>query len=66
MLIVVRYSQSMLFPDGAESGQLSGDILTDLDGGRDKHGTEADGIVNKQLRPPVPAEDRVLHPGPGR
>src|SRR5260370_24475300 len=65
MLIVIRYAHPVLLPDGAEAGQLSGDVLADLDGGRDQHGAEAGGIVNKQLRPRVPAEDHVLHPAAG-
>jgi len=52
----------VLFPDGTKAGQLGGDILADLDGGRDQHGAEAGGIVNEQLRTRVPPEDRVLHP----
>jgi hypothetical protein len=35
-----------------------------LDGGRDQHGAEAGGVVDKQLRPRVAAEDRVLDAGP--
>src|SRR5215471_1528155 len=49
-----RVRPSRIFPDRTEAGQLSGDILADLDGGRDQHGAEAGGIVNQQLRPRVP------------
>jgi len=38
MLIVVRYGQSVLFPDSTEVGQLRVEILADLDDGRDQHG----------------------------
>jgi len=53
MLIVVWYRHPVLLPDSAEAGQLRGDILADLHGGRDQHGAEPGGIVNEQLRPPV-------------
>ena len=56
MLIVVRYRHLVLFPDGAEAGQLRGDVLADLHGGRDQDGAEPAAIVNEQLRPRVPAE----------
>ena len=62
MLLVVQHGHPVLFPDSTEAGQLRAGILADLDGGGDQHGTEAGGIVDKQLRPRVPAEDRVLHP----
>lgn len=61
MLSVIWYRHLVLFPDSAEAGQLRGDILADLNGGRDQHGAEPGGIVNEQLCPRVPAEDRVLH-----
>ena len=66
MGIIIRYGPSMLLPDGTESGQFSGDILPDLGSGRQEHGAEAGGIINKQLRPGLSPEDRVLHPGPRR
>src|SRR2546429_565849 len=47
-------------------GGRRGEILADLDGGRDQYGAEAGGIVDEQLRPRVPAEDRVLHPASRR
>ena len=53
MLIVVRYRHLVLFPDGAEAGQLRGDVLADLHGGRDQDGAEPGAIVNEQLRPRV-------------
>jgi hypothetical protein len=56
MLIVVWDGCPMLFPDGTEAGQFRGGILADLHGGRDQHGAEAGGIVNKQLRTRVPAD----------
>ncbi len=62
MLVVVRYGETVLFPDNPEVGQLSGDILADLGGCLDYHGTETDRIINKQLCSRVPVEDRVLHP----
>src|SRR6266851_9801334 len=46
MLLVVRYAHPVLFPDSTETGQLRGDILADLDGGRDQHGAESGEIVN--------------------
>ena len=52
----------MLLPDGPEAGQLGGDVLADLDRGRDQHRAEAGGVVDEQLGPRVPPEDRVLHP----
>src|SRR5258708_36665270 len=64
MSIIVRYGPSVLFPDRPESGQFSGDIFPDLGSGRHEHGSEAGGIVNKQLRPRLPPEDRILHPAP--
>ena len=64
MSIIVRYGPSVLFPDRPESGQFSGDIFPDLGSGRHEHGSEAGGIVNKQLRPGLPPEDRILHPAP--
>ncbi len=51
----------MLSSDNTGAGQLSGEILADLDGVPDQRCPEAGGIVNKQLRPRVTAEDRVLH-----
>ena len=66
MLLIVWDRHPVLFPDGAEAGQLRGDILADLHGGRDRYGTEPGGIVNEQLGPRVPAEDRVLHPASRR
>jgi len=62
MLIVVQHGHLVLFPDSTEAGQLRGQILADLHGGRDQHGAETGWIVDKQLRPRVPAEDGVLHP----
>ena len=62
MLLVIRYGHPVLLPDSPEPGQLRGDILPDLHGGRDQHGAEPGGIVNEQLRSRVPAEDRVFHP----
>ena len=50
------------FPAGTKAGRPGGDILADLDGGRDQPGAQAGGIVNEQLRTRVPADDRVLHP----
>src|SRR5713101_569010 len=64
MSIIVRYGPSVLFPDRSESGQFSDDIFPDLGSGRHEHGSEAGGIVNKQLRPRLPPEDRILHPAP--
>src|ERR1035441_5372443 len=61
MLIVVRYGQPVLFPDSAEAGQLGGEILADLCGGREHNGKDADRIIDEQLGSRVPAEDRVLH-----
>ena len=61
MLIVVEYGHPVLFSDGAKAGQFRGDILADLNGGRDQHRAEPGGIINQQLRPRVAAEDRVLH-----
>src|ERR1700734_3484621 len=60
MLIVVWYGQPVLFPDSAKAGQLGGDILADLDGSREQHGTKAGRVVDEQLGSRVPAEDRVL------
>src|SRR5260370_17779098 len=65
MVSVSRDVHPVLWREGGEGGQLGGDVLGDLDGGRDQHGGEAGGIVNKQLRPRVPAEDHVLHPAAG-
>ena len=65
MLIVIRYRHLVLFPDGAKAGQLRGDVLSDLHGGRDQDGAEPGAVVNEQLRPRVTAEDRVLNPVSG-
>src|SRR5450755_1844074 len=62
MLIVVRHGHPVLFPDSTEAGQLRGEILADLDGGPNQHGVKTGWIIDKQLRPRVPAEDGVLHP----
>ena len=40
MLLIVWDRHPVLFPDGAEAGQLRGDILADLRGGRDQYGTD--------------------------
>ena len=61
VLIVVRYGQPVLFPDSAKAGQFGDDILADLDGGRDQHGTKAGRVIDEQLSSRVTAEDRVLH-----
>src|ERR1700675_3712077 len=66
MFIVVWDGHPVLFPDSAEARQFRGDIVPDLDGGRDQYGAETGGIVNKQLRPRVAAEDRVFHAVPRR
>ena len=55
MLIIGRYGHPVLFPDSTEAGQLRVEILTDLDGRRDQHGAETGWIVDKQLRPRIPA-----------
>src|SRR5262249_6491536 len=53
-----------LFPDRAKAGQLCGDVLADLRGAPDQRGAVAGAVVHQQLRPAVPAEDRVLDPVP--
>ena len=45
MLIVVRHGHRVLFPDSTEAGQFRGEILADLDGGRNQDGAKTDWIV---------------------
>ena len=47
-------------------GHTGGDVFAYLHGRGDQHRAEAGGIIDQQLRPRVPPEDRVLHPAARR
>src|ERR1700722_8350388 len=64
MVCIVGYGPPVLLPNGTEARQFRLEILADLDGSRNQHRAETRGIVDKQLRARVTAEDSVLHPAP--
>ena len=61
-----RARSSHTLPGSHESGRLGGDVLAYLRGRWDQDRAEAGGIVDQQLCPRVPPEDRVLHPAARR
>src|SRR5690348_2862370 len=66
MLLIAGHGPPVLFPDRAKAGQLGGDVLAYLHGRRDQDRAEPGGVIDQQLCPWVPPEDRVLDPAARR